>query len=99
MTNKTVTCVLLFFLALAVASTSAASETTVPSNPPDDLPSGIAQAAEQLLLTTSGAGVSMSCLGTIAGITAFGLIVGAATGGAGLALVGAYAPVAVVVCM
>jgi len=98
MIKTTVTFVLLLFLALSVASTSAASETTGPSNPLNDLPTGVAPAADHLLLATLGGEVNWSCVGTIAGITAFGLIVGAATGGAGLAIAGAYAPIAVVVC-
>ena len=98
MANKAMTCVLLFFLALGAASTSAASEATVPANPLDNLPTGIDQAGDGLLLATSGGGVNWSCVGAVAGITAFGLIVGAASGGAGLALLGAYAPIAVVLC-
>ena len=98
MTKKTVTFLLLLLFALTVASTSAASETTGPSSPLNDLPTGVAPAADHLLLATLGGEVNWSCLGTIAGITAVGLIVGAATGGAGLAIAGAYAPIAVVVC-
>ena len=99
MTKKTLTCVLLLFLALGASSTSAASETTLLADPLDDRSTEIEQAGNQLLLATSGGKASMSCLGTIAGITALGLIVGAATGGAGLAIIGAYAPLAVVVCV
>lgn len=98
MIKTTVTFVLLLFLALSVASASAASETTTPSNPLNDLPTGVAPASNHLLLATLGGKVNWSCLGTVAGVTAFGLIVGAATGGAGLAIAGAYAPIAVVIC-
>ena len=97
MINKTVTCVLLFFLALSVAPTSAASETVVPSDRADAFPAGTVPVADQLLLATSG-GKNWPCLGVVAGLTVAALVVGAATGSVGLALIGAYAPIAVVAC-
>ena len=97
MTNKAISTALFLFLALGFGSASGAAETTALADPTVNSSTGIDDVGEQLLATTTG-GVNWSCVGAIAGFTATALIFGAATGGAGLAIAGAYAPIAVVLC-
>lgn len=98
MTRKALTSVLLFFLALGAASASAPGAITSVADSPDHR-AAIEQTEDHLLLATSGTGVNWGCVGAIAALTVGGLAVGAATGSAGLALIGAFAPVAVVFCL
>lgn len=98
MTNKTLTCTVLLFFVLGAATASAADRTALPTDPVDSQWTGSEQVGDHVLLATSGGKPSLGCLGTIAGVAVTGLVVGALTGGVGLALVGAYAPIAVVLC-
>lgn len=98
MTNKTVRTVLLLFLALGFASASGAAEMTAPVGPTDNFPTEIEHVADQLLVATTGSGVNWSCIGAVAGFTVGALVAGAATGGAGLAVAGAYAPLLIPIC-
>ena len=97
MTKKVISTALFLFLALGFASSSGAAETTILANPTVNSSTGIDDVGEQLLVATTG-GVNWTCVGAIAGFTAAALVIGAATGGAGLAIAGAYAPIAVVLC-
>ena len=97
MTKKTISTAIFLFLALGFASTSGAAETAAVPGPTDNVPSGIDHVGEPLLEATTG-GVNWSCVGAIAGLTAAGLILGAATGGPGAAIAGAYAPILIVLC-
>lgn len=99
MNNKTLRFILACFIVLGVASTSAATATTALAHPPGHVPTEVDRVGDDLLLATEGGEVSMMCLGAVAGATVAGLVVGAATGGVGLALLGAYAPLAVVLCV
>lgn len=98
MTKTTVCTILLLFLTLGFVSLSGASEIPLVVAT-DNVPTGVDQAGDQLLADTTGGDVNWSCLGAVAVFTASALVLGAATGGAGLAVAGAYAPLAVVFCV
>lgn len=98
MTNKTLTCTLLLFFILGAATASAADRTFLPTDPVDSQWTGSDQAGDHVLLATLGGKTRWGCLGVVAGITVAGLVGGAVTGGLGLAIIGAYAPVAALYC-
>ena len=98
MTKNAVSTILLLFLALGFASTSGASEFPLVVAT-GHVPSGIDQMGHQLLADTTGGDANWSCVGAVAVFTASALVLGAATGGAGLAVAGAYAPLAVAFCV
>ncbi len=54
--------------------------------------------AERLLLASAVGEASVSCVAAVFVFSLSALALGAATGGPGLAIAGAYAPLAVVVC-
>ncbi|MDE2852109.1 MAG: hypothetical protein OYL92_14500 [Acidobacteriota bacterium] len=97
MFKKAVSATLL--LALVFALTPAAGA----SNPPDlavpeaGYPTEVQQTGEPFLSATNG-GTNWSCVGAVLGFSLFALGAGAGTGGVGLAVVGAYAPLALVFC-
>ena len=97
MTKKAISTAFFLFLTLGFGSASGAAETTALADPTVNPPTGIDAVGEQLLEATIG-GVNWSCVGAVALFTATALILGPATGGAGLAIAGAYAPIAVVLC-
>jgi hypothetical protein len=99
MIKNAVSTILLFFLALGFAFTSGASEIPTVVVATDHVPTSIEQVGDQLLVDTTGADVNWSCLGAVAAYTAAALALGAATGGVGLAVSGAYAPLAAVFCV
>lgn len=98
MTKNTVSTILLLFLALGFASTSGASEVPLVVAT-EHVPTGIAQVGDELLAEITGGEVNWSCLGAVGLYTVSALALGAATGGALLAISGAYAPLAVVFCV
>ena len=99
MTKNAVSTILLFLLALGFASTSGASEIPTVAVATDHVPTSIEQVGDQLLVDTTGGDVNWSCYGAVALFTVTALALGAATGGALLAISGAYAPLAVAFCV
>ena len=91
MTRKTVSIVLLLFLALGGASSGASGSPGLASGT-DNVPIGIDQVGDRLLVQTTGGKADLSCLGAIAVFTVSALALGAATGGAGLAIAGPTRP-------
>ncbi len=98
MTKKAISTVLFLFLALGFASTSGAAETIALAEPTDNFPTGTDRVGDQFLVATTGGGANWSCVGAVFGFSLTALAFGAATGGAGLAIAGAYAPLLVVLC-
>ncbi len=97
MSKKALATVLLITLGFAIAPTAGAS------SPPDfPVPDGgdpaEAEQVGELVLATATGGTNWSCVGAVLGFSFTALAAGAATGGVGLAIVGAYAPVALVLC-
>ena len=99
MTKNAVSTILLLFLALGFAPTSGASEIPTVVVATDHVPTSVEQVGDQLLVDTTGGDVNWSCYGAVALFSVSALALGASTGGAGLAIAGAYAPLAVVACL
>lgn len=97
MSKKALATVLLMTLVFALAPTAGAS------SPPDlpglnaGLSAAVEQAGEHVLAAATG-GANASCVGTLLAFSFVALGVGAATGGVGLALAGAYAPILLPLC-
>jgi len=93
MSKKAVAATVLLTFVFALAPAAGASGPTVPTG---SIPVEAEQTGEALLATATG-GTNWSCIGAVlASFVAMGA--GAATGGVGAAIVGAYAPVALVFC-
>ena len=99
MTKNAVSTILLLFLTLGFAFTSGASEIPTVVVATDHVPTSVEQVGDQLLVDTTGGDVNWSCYGAVALFSVTALAVGAATGGALLAVAGAYAPLAVALCV
>ncbi len=97
MSKKVVSAALLLALAFALTPTAGASSPPDLAVPEGGLPVEVQQAGEPLLAAAIG-GTNWSCIGAVLGFSFVAMGVGAATGGAGLAIAGAYAPVALVFC-
>ena len=97
MSKKALATVLLISLVFALAPTAGAS------SPPDlpgldtGLSAEVGQAGEHVLAAATG-GSTAGCVGAVLAFSFVALGVGAATGGAGLALAGAYAPILLPLC-
>lgn len=97
MSRKALATVLLITLAFALAPTAGASSAPDFPVPDGGYPAEAGQVGELVLAAATG-GSAASCVGALIGFSLTALALGAATGGVGLALFGAYAPVAVVLC-
>ena len=96
MSKKALATVLLITLGFALAPTAGASSA------PDPVPDGghpveAGQAGELVLAAATG-GANWSCVGAVLAFSFTALAFGAATGGAGIAIAGAYAPVLLPLC-
>jgi len=94
MSKKAVAATLLLTFVFALAPATGASG---PAAPTDSIPVEAEQTGEALLATVTG-GANWSCIGAVLAFSFVGMGVGAATGGVGAAIIGAYAPVALVFC-
>ncbi len=94
MSRKAVAATLLLTFVFALAPATGASGPAVPT---DSIPVEAQQTGEALLATATG-GTNWSCVGAVLGFSFAALTAAAVTGGAGLAIAGAYAPVALVFC-
>lgn len=97
MFKQTVSAVLLLTLVFALAPAAGASSPPDLAVPEGGLPVEIQQAGEPLLAAATG-GTLLGCVGAVLAFSFVALGVGAGTGGAGLAILGAYAPLALVFC-
>lgn len=97
MSKKAVATTLLLMLAFALAPAAGAVGPSDSSVPVGDLPTEVERAGEPLLAAATG-GTNWSCIGTVLGLSFGALAAGALGGPAGVAVIGAYAPIALVVC-
>lgn len=97
MSRKALATVLLITLGFALAPTAGASSAPDFPVPDGGYPAEAGQVGELVLATATG-GTNWSCVGAVLGFSFVALGVGAGTGGVGAAIVGAYAPVALVFC-
>lgn len=97
MSRKTLATVLLITLAFALAPTAGASSAPDFPVPDRGYPAEAGQ-ADDLVLAAAIGGTKWSCIGGVLAFSFTALAAAAATGGVGLAVVGAYAPVALVLC-
>lgn len=97
MSRKALATVLLIILAFAFAPTAGASS-ALDFPVPDGGYSAEAGQADDLVLAAAIGGTNWSCVGGVLAFSFTALAVGAATGGVGLALAGAYAPVLLPLC-
>ena len=97
MSKKTLAAALLltFVFALAPATGAGGSQDLVV--PDVGFPAEVERAGEPLLAATTG-GTNWSCIGAVLGFSFVALGAGAVAGPAGLAVAGAYAPIALVAC-
>ena len=97
MSKKALATVLLISLVFALAPTAGAS--SPPELPGLDagLSAAVEQAGEHVLAATTG-GSTASCVGAVLAFSFVALAAGAGTGGVGLALLGAYAPLLLPLC-
>ena len=94
MSKKAVAATLLLTFLFALAPATGTSGPTVPTG---SIPVEAEQTGEALLPTATG-GANWSCIGAVLAFSFVAMGTGAATGGVGAAIVGAYAPVALVFC-
>ncbi|MDE2978853.1 MAG: hypothetical protein OXU63_15220 [Acidobacteriota bacterium] len=94
MSKKAVAATVLLTFVFALAPAAGASGPTVPTG---SIPVEAEQTGEALLATATG-GTNWSCIGAVLAFSFVAMGAGAATGGVGAAIVGAYAPVALVFC-
>ena len=97
MSKKALATVLLLTLTFALAPTAGASSAPDFPVPDGGYPAEAGQAGELVLAASTG-GTNWSCVGAVLAFSFTALAAGAGTGGVGLAIVGAYAPVALVFC-
>ncbi|MXW01098.1 MAG: hypothetical protein F4X59_05970 [Holophagales bacterium] len=94
MSKKAVAATLLLTFLFALAPATGASGPAVPTA---SIPVEAEQTGEALLATATG-GTNWSCVGAVLAFSFVAMGTGAATGGVGAAIIGAYAPVALVFC-
>lgn len=94
MSKKAVAATLLLTFVFALAPATGAGGPAVPT---DSIPVEAEQIGEALLATATG-GTNWSCVGAVLAFSFVAMGTGAATGGVGAAIIGAYAPVALVFC-
>lgn len=94
MSKKAVATTLLLTFVFALAPATGASGPAVPT---DSIPAEAEQIGEALLATATG-GTNWSCLGAVLAFSFVAMGAGAVAGPVGLAVTGAYAPIALVFC-
>lgn len=94
MFKKTVAATLLSALVFALAPAASAGGPAVPTG---TIPADAEQTTEASLAVAIG-GTNWSCIGAVVAFSFVAMGTGAATGGVGAAVVGAYAPLALVFC-
>lgn len=94
MSKKAVAATLLFAFVFALAPAAGAGGPIVP---PGTTPADAEQAGEALLATATG-GANWSCIGAVLAFSFVAMGAGAVAGPAGVAVAGAYAPLALVFC-
>lgn len=97
MFKKAVSAVLLLTFVFALAPAAGTSGPPGFAVPEAGFPTEVQQAGEPFLAAATG-GSTMSCVGAVLGFSFTALAFGAATGAAGIAIVGAFAPVAMAFC-
>lgn len=94
MTKKAVATTLLLTLVFALAPAAGASGPAVPTG---SIPVEAEQVGEALLATATG-GTNWSCIGAVLAFSFVAMGAGAVAGPPGVAVAGAYAPLALVFC-
>lgn len=97
MSKKVVSAALLLTLVFAIAPAAGANSPPDLAVPKAGYTTEVQQTGASLLATATG-GTNWSCVGAVLGFSFAALTAAAVTGGAGLAIAGAYAPVALVFC-
>lgn len=97
MFKKAVSAVLLLTFVFALSPAAGANDPPGFAVPEAGFPTEVQQTGEPLLAGATG-GSALSCVGAVLGFSFTALAFGAATGAAGLAIVGAFAPVAMAFC-
>ncbi|MXX76374.1 MAG: hypothetical protein F4210_06955 [Holophagales bacterium] len=97
MSKKVVSAVLLLTFVFALAPAAGVSDPSNFAVPEGGPPVEFQQAGEPLLAAATG-GVNWGCIGAVLGFSFGAMAAGAVFGPPGVAVIGAYAPIALVAC-
>ena len=97
MSKKVVSAVLLLTFVFALAPALGAGDPPDFAIPAGDLAAEVERTGDPLLATATG-GTNWSCIGAVIGFSFGAMAAGAVFGPPGVAVIGAYAPIALVAC-